>query len=46
MQYFTQLLVQKAQLQTSTVVLAAIGYMKVSKDENKNYVIKVRSLQQ
>jgi hypothetical protein len=32
---------KKAMFQTSTVVPAARGYVKVSKDNNKNYVIKV-----
>jgi hypothetical protein len=32
---------KKAMFQTSTIVPAARGYVKVSKDNNKNYVIKV-----
>ena len=32
---------KKTMFQTSTVVPAARGYVKVSKDNNKNYVIKV-----
>jgi hypothetical protein len=33
---------KKAMFQTSTVVPAARGFVKVSKDNNKNYVIKIQ----
>jgi hypothetical protein len=32
---------KKAMFQTSTVVPAARGYVKISKDRNKNYVVKI-----